>query len=247
MTTPTSKTEFKEYCLRKLGKPVIEINVDDDQVDDRVDEALRFYWDYHFDGSEKIYYKHLVTEQNRTDKYITVPENIIGAVSVFPIGDPVVRSDDLFNIRYQIALNDLYSLTSVSMVPYYMVMEHLALITELLVGKQPIRYSRHKDRIYIDMDWDKVKAGEYLLIEAYEVIDPDTYTDVWNDRWLQNYATALIKKQWGSNLTKFIGMSLPGGVQFNGEKIYNDADEEVKRLEEEMISKYSLPVLDMVG
>lgn len=247
MTTPTSKTEFKEYCLRKLGKPVIEINVDDDQVDDRVDEALRFYWDYHFDGSEKIYYKHLVTEQNRTDKYITVPENIIGAVSVFPIGDPVVRSDDLFNIRYQIALNDLYSLTSVSMVPYYMVMEHLALITELLVGKQPIRYSRHKDRVYIDMDWDKVKAGEYLLIEAYEVIDPDTYTDVWNDRWLQNYATALIKKQWGSNLTKFIGMSLPGGVQFNGEKIYNDADEEVKRLEEEMISKYSLPVLDMVG
>lgn len=247
MTTPTSKTEFKEYCLRKLGKPVIEINVDDDQVDDRVDEALRFYWDYHFDGSEKIYYKHLVTEQNRTDKYITVPENIIGAVSVFPIGDPVVRSDDLFNIRYQIALNDLYSLTSVSMVPYYMVMEHLALITELLVGKQPIRYSRHKDRVYIDMDWDKVKAGEYLLIEAYEVIDPDTYTDVWNDRWLQNYATALIKKQWGSNLTKFIGMSLPGGVQFNGEKIYNDADEEVKRLEDEMISKYSLPVLDMVG
>lgn len=247
MTTPTSKTEFKEYCLRKLGKPVIEINVDDDQVDDRVDEALRFYWDYHFDGSEKIYYKHLVTEQNRTDKYITVPENIIGAVSVFPIGDPVVRSDDLFNIRYQIALNDLYSLTSVSMVPYYMVMEHLALITELLVGKQPIRYSRHKDRVYIDMDWDKVKAGEYLLIEAYEVIDPDTYTDVWNDRWLQNYATALIKKQWGSNLTKFIGMSLPGGVQFNGEKIYNDADEEIKRLEDEMISKYSLPVLDMVG
>lgn len=247
MTTPTSKTEFKEYCLRKLGKPVIEINVDDDQVDDRVDEALRYYWDYHFDGSDKIYYKHLVTEQNKIDKYITVPENIIGAVSIFPIGDPIVRSDDLFNIRYQIALNDLYSLTSVSMVPYYMVMEHLALITELLVGKQPIRYTRHKDRVYVDMDWDKVKAGEYLLIEAYEVIDPDTFTDVWNDRWLQNYATALIKKQWGSNLTKFIGMSLPGGVQFNGEKIYNDADEEVRRLEDEMITKYSLPVLDMVG
>lgn len=247
MAVPTTKAEFKAYCLRKLGAPVIEINVDDDQVDDRIDEALRYYWDYHFDGSEKIYYKHLVTEQDRTNKYIVLPENIIGAVSVYSLGDPMVRSDDLFNIRYQIALNDLYSLTSVSMVPYYMVMEHLSLITEMLVGKHPIRYSRHKDRLYIDMDWNSVQNGEYLLVEAYEVIDPDVYADVWSDRWLQNYATAKIKYQWGTNLTKFTGMSLPGGVQFNGEKILNDADEEIKKMEQEMLSSYSLPVLDMYG
>lgn len=247
MAVPTTKAEFKAYCLRKLGAPVIEINVDDDQVDDRVDEALRYYWDYHFDGSEKIYYKHQVTEQDRQNKYITLPENVIGAVSVFSLGDPMVRSDDLFNIRYQIALNDLYTLTSVSMIPYYMVMEHLSLITEMLVGKHPIRYSRHKDRLYVDMDWNTVKNGEYLLVEAYEVVDPDVYTDAWNDRWLQNYATALIKRQWGSNLTKFTGMSLPGGVQFNGEKIYNDAVDEIAKMEQEMISSYSLPVLDMIG
>lgn len=247
MAIPTTKAEFKAYCLRKLGAPVIEINVDDDQVDDRVDEALRYYYDYHFDGSEKIYYKHQVTEQDRQYKYITLPENIIGAVSVFSLGDPMVRSDDLFNIRYQIALNDLYTLTSVSMVPYYMVMEHLSLITEMLVGKHPIRYSRHKNRLYVDMDWNTVKNGEYLLIEAYEVVDPEIWTDAWNDRWLQNYATALIKRQWGSNLTKFTGMSLPGGVQFNGEKIYNDAVEEIAKMEQEMISSYSLPVLDMIG
>jgi hypothetical protein len=247
MSTPTDRASFKEYCLRKLGKPVIEINVDEDQVDDRVDEALRYYYDYHFDGSEKIYYKHLVTETDRTNKYITLPENIIGAVSVFPIGDPMVRSDDLFNIRYQIALNDLYTLTSVSMVPYYMVMEHLALVSEMLVGRQPIRYSRHKDRLYVDMDWNSIQDGEYLLVEAYEVIDPDVWTDAWNDRWLQNYCTALIKKQWGSNLTKFQDMVLPGGIRFNGEKIYNDADEEIKKMEQEMISGYSLPVMDMVG
>lgn len=247
MATPTTKAEFKSYCLRKLGAPVIEINVDDDQVDDRVDEAMRYYWDYHFDGSEKVYYKHQITETDRQNKYITLPENIIGAVSVFPIGDPMVRSDDLFNIRYQIALNDLYTLTSVSMVPYYMVMEHLSLISEMLVGRQPIRYSRHKDRLYVDMDWQAYNVGEFLLVEAYEVVDPDVYTDVWNDRWLQNYATALIKRQWGSNLTKFTGMSLPGGVQFNGEKIYNDAVDEVNKLEQEMISSYSLPVLDMYG
>jgi hypothetical protein len=247
MAVPTTRNEFKEYCLRKLGKPVIEINVDDDQVDDRIDESLRYYWDYHFDGTEKIYYKHQVTEQNMTDKYITLPENIIGAVRVFPIADPMVRSDDLFNIRYQIALNDLYSLTSVSMVPYYMVMEHLALITEMLVGQQPIRYNRHKDRLYVDMDWGKINVGEYLLVEAYEVVDPNEWTDVWADRWLQNYATAKIKYQWGSNLTKFTGMQLPGGVQFNGEKIFNDAQVEIEKMEAEMISSYSLPVSDMVG
>lgn len=247
MAVPTSRAEFKEYCLRKLGKPVIEINVDDDQVDDRIDESLRYYWDYHFDGTDKIYYKHLVTDQDRANKYITLPENIIGAVSVFSIGDPMIRSDDLFNIRYQIALNDLYTLTSVSMVPYYMVMEHLSLISEMLVGKQPIRYARHKNKLYVDMDWNSIMPGEYLLVEAYEVIDPNVYTDVWADRWLQNYTTAKIKYQWGSNLTKFTGMSLPGGVQFNGTQILEDAKAELDKMEQEMISGYSLPVLDMVG
>ena len=247
MAVPTTRDEFKEYCLRKLGKPVIEINVDDDQVDDRVDEALRYYWDYHFDGTDKVYYKHQVTQQNKADKYITVPENIIGAIRVFPIADPMVRSDDLFNIRYQIALNDLYTLTSVSMVPYYMVMEHLALISEMLVGQQPIRFNRHKNRVYVDMDWGMINVGEFLLIEAYEVVDPDTWSQIWSDRWLQNYTTEKIKYQWGSNLTKFVGMSLPGGVQFNGEKILNDANDEIKKMEQEMISSYSLPVSDMIG
>lgn len=247
MAVPTTKAEFKAYCLRKLGAPVIEINVDDDQVDDRIDEALRYWWDYHFDGSDRIYYKHAITTQDVANKYITLPENIIGAVSIFSMSDPSIRSDDLFNIRYQIALNDLYTLTNVSLVPYYMVMEHLALLTELLVGKQPIRYTRHKDRLYIDMDWNTVTVGSFLLVEAYEVVDPEVYTDAYNDRWLQNYATALIKRQWGSNLTKFTGMSLPGGVQFNGEKIYDDAVAEIQKMEDEMISSYSLPVLDMIG
>lgn len=247
MAIPTSRTEFKEYCLRKLGKPVIEINVDEDQIEDRIDESLKYYYDYHFDGSEKIYYKHQVTDTDKTNKYITLPENIIGAVRIFSIGDPSIRSDDLFNIRYQIALNDLYTLTSVSMIPYYMVMQHLGLVTEMLVGRQPIRYNRHTDKLYVDMDWNSINTGEFLLVEAYEVIDPVTYTDAWGDRWLQEYATAKIKYQWGTNLTKFIGLTLPGGVQFNGEKILNDAKDEITKLEDEMISSYSLPVSDMIG
>jgi len=247
MAAPVTRSEFKEYCLRRLGKPVIEINVDDTQVEDRIDDALRYYWDYHFDGTEKIYYKHQITQTTITNRYITLPENIIGAVSVFSIGDPSIRSDDLFNIRYQIALNDLYTLTSVSMVPYYLTFQHLQLIQELLVGKQPIRYNRNRNILHIDMDWNTVNVGEFLLIEAYEIVDPATYVDVWKDNWLLRYATALIKRQWGSNLTKFVGIQMPGGVQFNGEKILDDAVAEIKELEDTMISAYSLPVLDMVG
>ena len=247
MAVPTSRSTFKEYCLRKLGKPVIEINVDDDQVEDRIDESLRYYWDYHFDGSEKVYYKHAITSDDKTNKYITLPENIIGAVRVFPIGDPSIRSDDMFNIRYQIALNDLYTLTAYSMIPYFMAMQHLALISEMLVGQQPIRYSRHKDRLFVDTKWDNYNVGDFLLVEAYEVIDPDTFTDVWADRCLQNYCTEKIKYQWGSNLTKFSGMQLPGGVQFNGDKIFSDAQQAIEKMEEEMILNYSLPVADMIG
>lgn len=247
MAVPTSRSEFKEYCLRSLGKPVISINVDDDQVEDRIDQALKYYGDYHFDATEKVYYKHQVTSTDQTNKYITLPENIIGAVSIFSIGDPSVRSDDLFNIRYQIALNDLYTLTSVSLVPYYMVMQHLATIQELLVGRQPIRYTRHRNRLQIDMDWNTLNVGEYLLVEAYQVIEPDVYTDVWGDRWLAEYATQLIKRQWGTNLKKFGGMQMPGGITFNGQQIYDEADQDVKKMEQEMIMNYSLPVMDMVG
>ena len=189
----------------------------------------------------------MIVSADKTNKYITLPDNINGAVNIFAMGDPRIRADDIFNIRYQIALNDLYTLTSVSLIPYYMAMEHLSLMTELLVGKQPIRYNRIKNILYIDMDWKTVQEGEYILVEAYEVVDPDVYTKVWGERWLQNYATAKIKYQWGSNLTKFTGMTLPGGVQFNGEKILNDAKEEIEQYEHEMMSSFSLPVLDMIG
>ena len=194
-----------------------------------------------------MYYRHAITQTDITNKYITLPENVIGAVRVFPIGDPAIRSDDMFNIRYQIALNDLYTLTSYSMLPYYMAMQHLALISEFLVGQQPIRYNRNRNRLYVDTKWENYNVGDYLLVEVYEVVDPDDYADVWADRWLQNYTTAKIKYQWGSNLTKFMGMQLPGGVQFNGEKILEDSKAEIEAMEKEMISSYSLPVADMVG
>ena len=247
MAGPTSRTEFKQYCLRRLGAPVIEINVDDDQVEDRIEDSLKYYWDYHFDGSEKQYYKYgPITQTDKTNKYITLPDNIIGAVRIFPIGQ-ALSTNSLFNIRYQIALNDLYDLTATTMVPYYMAMQHIQLLEQLLVGEQPIRFNRNMNRLYVDMDWNKVNIGEYLVVEAYQIVDPTTYTDVWNDRWLQRYATAMIKQQWGANLTKFKEIKMPGGMVFNGDKIYNDANAEISKLEDEMVNSYSLPVSDMIG
>jgi hypothetical protein len=128
-----------------------------------------------------------------------------------------------------------------------MAMQHIQFLEQLLVGEQPIRYNRNMNRLYIDMDWNKVNIGEYIVVEAYMIVDPDVYSDVWNDRWLQRYATAMIKQQWGSNLTKYRGVSLPGGMQFNAEVIYMDAVKEIEKLENEMISSYSLPVTDMIG
>ena len=242
----TNRDDFKEYCLRRLGKPVIDINVDDDQVYDRIDDALKYYWDYHFDGSEKTYFKYQVSQEDIDNKFVPVPQNILGIINLYPIGD-YLATNNIFNIRYQIALNDLYTLTYQSMVPYYMAFQQLQLLEQLLVGQQPIRYNRHTNKLYIDMNWNKIIPGNYIVAEAYQVVDPDVYNDVWNDRWLQRYATALIKKQWGSNLTKFVGMQLPGGIQFNGEKIYNDATQEIEELEKDMIANYSPILVDMMG
>jgi len=246
MALPTSRSQFKEYCLRKLGKPVIEINVDDDQVEDRIDEALRYFWDYHFDGADKIYYKAQITNTDKANRYITMPENIIGVINIFEIGQ-ALNTNNLFNIRYQIALNDLYTLTSVSMVPYYMAMQHVQFLEQMLVGKQPLRYNRHQNKCFIDMDWNIINEGDFVIIEAYQIIDPDLYPRCWGDRWLSRYAECLIKQQWGQNLKKFEGMKMPGGLTFNGQKIYDEATQERAELEKEMIMNYSMPVTDMIG
>lgn len=246
MAQPTSRTEFKEYCLRKLGKPVIEINVDQDQIEDRIDEALAYYWDYHFDGTEKMYVKYQMTQTDLDNGYILVPENVIGVVNLFPIAGNLTGSG-IFSATYQFVLNNLHDFVNYDMINYYMSFQHLAFMQEILSGRQPIRYNRNQNKLYIDMTKSKVNVGEYIVYECYQVLDPTTYADVWKDRWLQNYATAKIKYQWGANLTKFIGMNLPGGVQFNGEKILNDADEEIKKMEQEMLSSYSLPITDMIG
>ena len=249
MATPTSRETFKEYCLRTLGKPVVDINVDDQQVEDRIDDALQYYRDYHFDGTERIIKKIEITQTIKDNKQIDLssesPE-IIGVTRLFDIGD-AIQSSNLFNIRYQIHLNDLFDFTSTTYLPYVTAMRHVENLEEIFVGSQPIRFNRHKNIVNVDIEGEDLVVGEFVMLDGYAVVDPDTYTDVWSDWWLRRYSTCLIKKQWGENLKKFEGMQLPGGIQFNGQKIWEEATEEINKIEEELNSTHSLPVMDMVG
>ena len=247
--------------MRNLGKPVVDINVDDEQLEDRIDEAIAYYRDYHFDGTEHVYYRHQVTAEDQTNGYITVPEVIIGVTGCFTVGS-TYSVNNLFNVRYQIHLNDLYNMLQSSIVPYSMAMTHVNMLEEMFVGKQPIRYNRHNDRVYIDTSWsDKVPLDSFLVLDAYQVLDPDISTDMYSDRWLLRYTTQLFKRQWGENLKKFEGqlkeiaknyknfegLQMPGGLTFNGQKIWEESQEAIIKLEDEMISSYSLPVHDMIG
>lgn len=319
MASPTTREAFKQYCLRKLGEPVIQVNVDDEQVEDRIDEALKFYQEYHYDATEKIYFKYQVTQKDRPDAihhinitdgglgyangdvvtftptqgggssangtittnasgtitdislanngfgyslaptvdiatvggtgadltaelggYIELPDSIIGAVDIFDISASIV-SQDMFSIQYQIALNDIWSLSTYSMIPYYNVISHLSLIQQLLIGRQPIRYTRHRNRLHIDMNWDRINYPSWIIGTCYQTINPNEFPDVWGDRWLQKYTTALIKRQWGNNLKKFGNQMLPGGVVFNGQIIYDEAEAEIAHLENDVIINYSIP------
>lgn len=247
MANPSSRTQLKDYCLRRLGAPVVEINVDEDQVQDRIDDALAFYRDYHYDGTERTYLKHQVTQTDIDNGYITSDDTVTGVINIFPIGTGL-QANNLFNLRYQITLNEVHDWASEKIQHYVASMERIAMLEELLVGKQPLRYNRHSDKIHIDMDWSlRAPVGTYIIIECYKVLDPDTNTGVWGDWWLRQYTTALIKRQWGENLKKFEGMQLPGGVTFNGQTIWQEATEEIQKLEEEVQKNFSMPAMDMIG
>ena len=249
MAAPNSKTTLIDYCLRNLGAPVIEINVDEDQIDDRIDEALQFYQTYHADSIEKFYLKHEVTQNDITNGYITTSNLITDVVRVLPIRDSVTSSD-MFDIRYQIHLNDLHSVCFIgNLTDYVMSQQFLSLLDVVLDSDEKhINFDRHKNRIDIFMDWsEEVVVGDYLVVECYRIIDPDTYTAVYNDYFLKRYATALIKRQWGTNLIKFEGMVMPGGVTFNGRQIFDDANEEITKLEEEARLNWEQPVDFMTG
>ena len=319
----TSRQELKDYCLRRLGYPVIEINVDDDQVEDRIQDAIDFWHEYHFDGVERLYLSEEITpsvvhlssifgqnfEQfenvigsvsgskgyvvktynnkleiskesgafvdgetitgdrsgfsatlhatNAYDQgtlarqYFTVPDNITGVIRVFPLGtagSSATGSTNIFNVVYQFRLNDMYNLLSSDLTYYQQVKMQLQLLDDMFAGNRNIRFNRKTNKLFIDVNWyETFSPGDHVIFEVFAIIDPETYTEVYNDIFLRRYATALIKRQWGDNLKKFQGMKLPGGVEMNGQKIYDEAEAELLKLEDEMSTRYELPVDFMVG
>lgn len=238
MAVVNSRQTLKEYCLRALGSPVLEINVDDDQLEDRIDEALEFFRLYHYDGIEKIYLKHKVTQADIDNKYIPMSPLIYGVSRVLPITSGAASSKNIFDLQYQLRLNDLYDLTSTSVIYYTTVMSHLSMLDLVLNGHIIYRFNRYQDRLYLDINWDyDVKVDEYVIVECYRAMDPDAYARLWSEPWLKHYVTALFKRAWATNLKKFSGLQLPGGVTIDGDKLYDEAMTEIKDLEDELMNK----------
>ncbi len=247
ITKPANKEELKDFCLRQLGYPVIQINVDDEQVNDAVELAFEYWNEFHFDGTERTYVKHQISAQDKSNGYIQLSDQIIGAVRIFPVGG-TNASMGMFDLRYQLRLNDLWDLSSTSYVNYSLTMQHLATLDLIFTGQTPVRFNKVNNRLYIDMDWmNDVDTGEFVIVEGMIITDPTQFTAVWNNRMLKKLATAYVKRQWGQNMSKFDKMQLPGGVTMRGADIYAEAMNEITAAEREIRETYEAPPGFLVG
>tara|TARA_S200002703_G_scaffold136842_1_gene126344 strand:+ start:495 stop:1334 length:840 start_codon:yes stop_codon:yes gene_type:complete len=279
MAKPSTRQGLIDYCFRRLGAPVLEINVDDDQVDDLVDDAIQFYNERHFDGVERMYLKYQITQDDidrgksggaggvgiattsatstivgaattfnfyENSNYLQVPDSVVGIEKIFKF-DTSSISGGMFSIKYQLFLNDLYYFNSVELLQYSMTKTYLEDIDFLLTTDKQIRFNKRQDRLYLDFDWSAKTKNTYLVIDCYRALDPDNFNQVYNDSFVKQYLTALIKRQWGQNLIKFRGVKLPGGIELNGREIYEDAEREIDTLRNRMMQDYELPPYDFIG
>ena len=275
MSKPSSRQGLIDYALRQLGAPVLEINVADEQLDDRLDDALQYFNERHFDGVEKMFLKYKFTEEDiqrgrskgggynvgiatstatspigsfnweENSNYIPVPDSVIGIERVFKLDNRTITSN-LFNVNYQLFLNDIYWFSSTELLNYYITKRYLEDIDWIVNPQRQIRFNKRQGRLYIDMSWDSIVAVNYLIMECYRILDPSDYAKVYNDSFLKMYFTALVKKQWGQNLIKFQGVKLPGGVELNGRQIYDDAVKELEAIRLRMLSEYETAPFDLI-
>jgi hypothetical protein len=276
MAKPASRQELIDYALRQLGAPVLEINVSEEQIDDRLDDALQYFNERHFDGVEKMFLKYKFTQEDidrgrsrggersagivtttvssglgsfnweENSNYIPIPDTIVGVERVFKLDNRTITSN-LFNVNYQLFLNDIYWFSSTELVNYYVTKRYLEDIDWIVNPQRQIRFNKRQNRLYIDMSWDSIVAGNYLIMECYRILDPSDYAKVYNDSFLKLYFTALLKKQWGQNLIKFQGVKLPGGIELNGRQIYDDAVKELEEIRMRMLSEFETAPFDMIG
>jgi len=375
MAKPSTRQELIDYCLRQLGEPVLEINVDDDQIEDLVDDAIQYFQERHFDGVERMYLKHQIsqadidsarsntvastgvksdtfnpessgvlnitssnitipnhglitgspvyysfgagstsigiattalagvgttsflgistdsvllyaiadnrnqirlasnssdassgvavtftgstgigsthfittkTEFTEARNYIEIPDHVIGINGIFRFDDNTT-TQNMFSISYQIFLNDVYNFSSIEMLTYSMTKEYLETIQFLISPDKKVRYNKRGNRLYLDLDWKGVSKDEYVVIDCFRVLDPSENEKIFNDSFLKKFLTALIKKQWGQNMSKYQGVKLPGGIELNGRQIYEDALRELAEIQQRMTFDYELPPMDMIG
>ena len=281
MAKPSTRQGLIDYCLRRLGAPVLEINVDDDQIDDLVDDALQFYQERHYDGVERMYLKYKITQEDldrgqakgttgvgivttsatsttisgygtttsqfyETSNFIQVPDSVIGVEKIFRF-DTSSISGGMFSIKYQLFLNELYYFNSVDLLTYSMTKTYLEDIDYLLTTDKQIRFNKRQDRLYLDIDWGAQTVGDFIILDCYRALDPEAFSQVYNDSFIKKYLTALIKRQWGANLIKFGGVKLPGGIELNGRQIYDDGEREIEALMSRMSMDFEIPPLDFIG
>ena len=277
MAKPTTKQELIDHCLRKLGAPVLEINVSDEQLDDIVDDAVQYFNERHFDGVERMYLKYKITQEDidrgqadpltsnttgivsttatsggfsntwyENSNFINCPDSVIGVEKVFKF-DTSSISGGMFSIKYQLFLNDLYFFNSVELLQYSMTKRYLEDIDFLLTTDKQIRFNKRQDRLYLDIDWKSQAVNQFIVLDCYRALDPENFSQIYNDSFLKRYCTAMIKKQWGQNLIKFRGVKLPGGLELNGREIYDDAERDIETIKQKMTLEYELPPLDMIG
>jgi hypothetical protein len=247
MAKPTTRSTLQDHCLRALGAPVIEINVDEDQIEDRTDDALQFYQEFHSDAVVRDYLKHQLTATDITNSYITVSDNVMSVMKMLSGGQS--SGDSLFDMGYHMRLNDVFMLqgAAAQIQTYEQRLQNLSLIEHTLNSKEHTRFSRHMNRVHMDEGFGDLAAGDYIVLEVMTILGPDTYTDVYNDHYLKKYLTALIKRQWGANMMKFDGFQLPGGITMNGRQMFEDAIEEIRELEEECKLSWALPDNFLMG
>ena len=285
MAQPSSRQGIIDYGLRQLGAPVLEINIDDDQIDDLLDDAIQVFNERHFDGVEEMFLKHEFTQDeldrgkatSQTDSdntagivtttgtsttisgygtttssfvensnFIQIPDSVIGIEKIFKFDSSSI-SGGMFSIKYQLFLNDLYYFNSVELLQYSMTKQYLESIDFLLTPEKQIRFNKKQNRLYLDMDYNSINEGDFIVIDCQRILDPNDFTKVYNDPFLKMYFTALLKRQWGQNLIKFRGVKLPGGLELNGREIYDDGQRELDAIKQKMQLEYELPPLDFIG
>ena len=271
MSKPSTRQGLIDYCLRRLGYPVLEVNVDDDQIDDLIDDSIQYFQERHFDGVERMLLKHEITKENRetlktgittttanstvgittttfteSQNFIQLPDHVLGVERVLKM-DASTISSGMFNIKYQIFLNDLYYYGALDLMNYAMTKTYLEDLSRIITPDTQLRFNKKNHRLYLDIDFGKMSDDTFIIIDGYRLLDPSDAPAIYNDFWLKKYATAIIKKQWGMNLIKFNGVLLPGGVQLNGRQIYEDAIKEIEEIEYSLKTEYEIPPLDLIG